>query len=93
MRYGVDTGELWVLAGTAEEAAVGLGEALVALARVTEAGIGSWCVHPGAAGAVHTAAAALEEQARAARATAGGLAGQLASAAQSYVDVDTPRPR
>lgn len=93
MRYGVDTNELWAMAATADDAAVALGEAFSALAEVLDGGIGSWCVDPVAAQATLTAVAAIQEQAAGARASAAGLARQLASAAQAYVDVDTLRPR
>jgi len=93
MRYRVDTSELWTMAATADDAAVALGDGLAALADVVDAGIGSWCVDPAAAQATLNAVAAIQEQAAGARASAAGLARQLASAAQAYVDVDTLRPR
>lgn len=93
MRYGVDTSELWVLAATADDAAAALDDALGALSHVIDSGIGTWCQHPAAAAATHTAVAALQERAAAARACAAALSGQLVRAAQGYVDVDTPGPR
>lgn len=93
MRYGVDTSELWSLSAVADDAAAGLTAALGALAHLIDDGIAGWCLHSPAAGEMHTAAAALEDHARSAQRSAAALAQLLATAAQAYVDADTPVPR
>jgi len=93
MRFGVETSEIWQLAAATEEVASGLMLALAAVGVVLDDGVGSWCVHPEAVSPTVTAVDAVHDHARAGRSAAGGLAAQLAAAAQAYVDVDTPRPR